>query len=46
MSPDKKEFLKKDGKGAVPGILAQYCHEVSITGEGTIDGNGEWWRAV
>ena len=44
-SPDKKEFL--DDKGKVkPGITASKRTDVSITGEGIIDGNGEWWRAV
>ena len=44
-SPDKKEFL--DDKGKVKsGISASKRTDVSITGEGIIDGNGEWWRAV
>jgi len=43
-SPDKRDFLKK-GK-IVPGILAKGKKDVSITGEGIIDGNGEWWRGV
>ena len=44
-SPDKKEFL--DDKGKVkPGITASKRTDISITGEGIIDGNGEWWRAV
>lgn len=51
-SPDKKDFLKVDkttGKladKATPGISASKRRNVSITGEGIIDGNGEWWRAV
>ena len=44
MSPVKSEFLK-DGK-VVPGIRASKAKDVSITGEGIIDGNGEWWRGV
>lgn len=44
MSPEKSEFLK-DGK-VVPGIRASKARNVSITGEGIIDGNGEWWRGV
>lgn len=44
-SPDKAEFV--DDKGKVkPGISASKRTDVSITGEGIIDGNGEWWRAV
>ena len=43
-SPDKTLFLK-DGK-VTPAITASKRKDVSITGEGIIDGNGEWWRAV
>ena len=43
-TPEKEAFLK-DGK-MVPGITASKREDVSITGEGVIDGNGEWWRAV
>ena len=43
-SPDKREFF--DGQKVVPCITASKRHDVSITGEGIIDGNGEWWRAV
>lgn len=42
-SPDKTEFY--DGK-IKPGISASKRHDVSISGEGIIDGNGEWWRPV
>lgn len=52
-SPDKKDFLKTDpatGKivnaKATPAITASKRRNISITGEGIIDGNGEWWRAV
>ncbi len=45
MSPDKRDFVKDDGK-VTPGITASKRHDISITGEGIIDGNGEWWRAV
>lgn len=44
MNPDKKAFLEK-GK-VVPGIRASKRTDISITGEGIIDGNGEWWRGV
>lgn len=33
-------------KRATPAITASKRENISITGEGTIDGNGEWWRAV
>ena len=45
MSPDKAQFVRKDGK-ILPGISASKRTDISITGEGIIDGNGEWWRAV
>lgn len=43
-SPDKRDYLEK-GK-VRPAISASKCHDVSISGEGIIDGNGAWWRAV
>lgn len=52
-SPDKDEFIKKDKQTglpasdkATPGITASKRRNISITGQGIIDGNGEWWRAV
>ena len=44
LSPDKRAHLR-DGK-VVPGISASKRTDVSITGEGIIDGNGQWWRGV
>ena len=44
LNPDKAAHLK-NGK-VVPGISASKRTDVSITGEGIIDGNGEWWRGV
>ena len=44
LSPDKKDFL--NGDSVRPGIYASKRHDVSISGEGIIDGNGAWWRAV
>ena len=44
LTPDRAAHLK-DGK-AVPGINASKRTDISITGEGIIDGNGEWWRGV
>ena len=43
-SPDKKDFF--DGKKVAPCISASKKHDVSISGEGIIDGNGKWWRPV
>lgn len=50
-SPDKRDALKTDDNGktadrATSGITASKRKNISITGEGTIDGNGEWWRPV
>ena len=44
LTPDKRAHLR-DGK-VVPGISASKRMDVSITGEGIIDGNGQWWRGV
>ena len=44
MSPDKRDFLI--GGSVRPGISASKRHDVSISGDGIIDGNGSWWRAV
>ncbi len=44
LTPDRSAHLK-DGK-AVSGISASKRTDISITGEGIIDGNGEWWRGV
>jgi hypothetical protein len=45
LSPDK--FVHKDKDGKIrPGISASKRHDVSISGEGIIDGNGAWWRPV
>lgn len=52
LSADKNDYVKIDEKTgmrerkATPGINASKRKNVSITGEGTIDGNGEWWRPV
>ena len=50
-SPDKQRYVnnngdQKAGSRATPPLTASKCHDISITGEGIIDGNGEWWRAV
>ena len=51
-SPERSVFIKKDnntGKPdtkATPTITASKATDISITGEGIIDGNGKWWRAA
>ncbi len=51
-TPDKNKHMaidKETGKStgkAVPFIKASKAKNISITGEGTIDGNGKWWRPV
>ena len=44
LTPDRERHLK-NGK-AQPGISASKRSDISITGQGIIDGNGEWWRGV
>ena len=44
LTPDRAAHLK-NGK-VQPGINASKRTDISITGEGIIDGNGEWWRGV
>ena len=44
LSPDKRDSW--DGKSIRPGISASKRHDVSLSGEGIIDGNGAWWRPV
>ena len=51
-SEDKNDLIKIDEKTgqkedrATAAINASKRKNISITGEGTIDGNGEWWRPV
>ena len=51
-TPDKTQHIlvnKTTGKResrATPFIKASKAKNISITGEGTIDGNGKWWRPV
>ena len=51
-SEDKNDLIKTDeatGKKeerASTAITASKRKNIAITGEGTIDGNGEWWRPV
>ena len=44
LTPDRDRHLK-NGK-VQPGISASKRSDISITGQGIIDGNGEWWRGV
>ena len=51
-SEDKNDLIKTDAatgkkeERASTAITACKRKNISITGEGTIDGNGEWWRPV
>ena len=51
-SPERSSFIKTDEKTgkkdakATPAITASKATDISITGEGIIDGNGKWWRAA
>lgn len=52
LTEDRNAFVKTDKETgladtkATPGINASKRKNISITGQGTIDGNGEWWRPV
>jgi len=46
LSADKSLFVKEPGKKCVAGIRASKRKNIAITGEGIIDGNGEYWRPV
>jgi len=48
---DKRAYFPKDDAGnpvvagrALPCVSASKCTDISITGSGTLDGNGQWWR--
>ncbi len=47
-SPDKSLYPDKKGKSSrvKACISASGCHDIAITGEGIIDGNGDQWRPV
>jgi polygalacturonase len=48
MAPDKRLFIdpqRPNGK-CLPGISAEGCHDIAITGDGIIDGNGADWYYV
>lgn len=44
LTPDRTKHLK-NGK-PVPAITAAAAHDIAITGQGVIDGNGHLWRAA
>ncbi len=46
LTPERGKHIQKAGAKPRPGISASDCHDISITGSGIIDGNGEFWRAV
>ena len=48
LTPDKSLHLSAPGKSnrCKPGIGADKCKNISITGDGIIDGNGQYWRPV
>ena len=48
MSPDKRLFLDPDNRQhrCKPGIYAEHCKNIAITGNGIIDGNGADWYYV
>ena len=52
-SEDKNDFINAKNESepgmrvrCLPALTASKRTNISITGEGTIDGNGEWWRPV
>ncbi len=45
-SPDKALTVKDGDKKATALITANKQQNISISGEGILDGNGEWWRPV
>ncbi len=42
----RSQHIKEGAKKVSSGISASKCHDIAITGQGTIDGNGEFWRGV
>lgn len=51
MTSDRREYIKPDKKGNIPskcnpGIMGKNVRNVAITGEGTIDGQGIYWRPI
>lgn len=46
LTEDRSLHLREGQKKADMAITASNAHDISITGKGIIDGNGEFWRAV
>lgn len=46
ITEDRSLHIKAGAKKATFAITATDAHDISITGKGIIDGNGEFWRAV
>ncbi|MBR1840111.1 MAG: right-handed parallel beta-helix repeat-containing protein [Prevotella sp.] len=46
VTPDRTKHFKPGVRKAQPAISANGANNISITGDGIIDGNGEYWRAV
>lgn len=46
MTEDRSLHMNVGDKKATYAIMASNAHDISITGKGIIDGNGEYWRAV
>jgi polygalacturonase len=47
-TPDKQQYVdsKKRSNRVLPCIYADKKHDIAITGDGIIDGNGQQWRPV
>ncbi len=45
-SPNKKLYVTKKSSRCLPAISAKGQTDIAITGHGTIDGNGKYWRPV
>ena len=46
LSPDKKHDFGEVRGRVQPAIFAKGAKNIGVTGEGTIDGNGKYWRPV
>lgn len=46
LTEDRSLHMKSGAAKATSAITANNCHDIAITGQGTIDGNGEFWRGV
>ncbi len=46
LTEDRSLHVKEGSKKATMAITASNAHDISITGKGIIDGNGEFWRPV